>query len=155
MAILLELAGKAGLDIHPSWLPFTPWTDKGDLAEIFAFIDDFDLFEVTEPVQLAIRLLIPRGSLVLDIPGARDLVGEYDDSLLSYRWVSADPTVDQLQRRLAHRAEESAKSETPLTETLTEMWVMALEVAGESVTSAQIPAGAITGRPRLTEPWFC
>lgn len=155
MATLLDLSGKAGLDIHPSWLPFTPWTERGDLAEIFSFIDGFDLFEVTEPVQLAIRLLIPRGSLVLDIAGARDLLGDYDESLLSYRWVSADPAVDELQRRLAHRAEESAKSGTSLSETLTEMWIMALELAGESVSSAQIPSGAITGRPRLTEPWFC
>ena len=42
-----------------------------------------------------------------------------------------------------------------LTVTLTDMWSMALETAGRSGVTPQIPSGAITGRPRLTEPWFC
>ena len=155
LATLLELSKEAGLDIHPSWLPFTPWTQPGDLAEIFEFIDEFDLFEVTEPIQLAIRLLIPKGSLVLDIPDIETRIEAYDESALSYRWVSEDPTVDALQTALAARAEQAAAEGAPLVETLTDMWVMALEVAGGARSTAQIPAGAITGRPRLTEPWFC
>jgi radical SAM superfamily enzyme YgiQ (UPF0313 family) len=155
MHTALELCREVGLDVHPSWLPFTPWTTAGDLAEIFSFIDEFDLFEVTEPVQLAIRLLIPRGSLVLDIPGVRDLVGDYDEEALSYLWTSSDPAVDELQAGLAARAERHAAGEGSLIETLVDMWSMALETAGAGEVTPQIPAGAITGRPRLTEPWFC
>lgn len=155
MHTALELCRSAGLDIHPSWLPFTPWTTSGDLAGIFSFIDEFDLFEVTEPVQLAIRLLIPRGSLVLDIPGVWDLIGDYDERALSYEWRSEDPSVDDLQSRLAARAELHAAGNGSLVETLSDMWRMALEAEGAGDTAPQIPAGAITGRPRLTEPWFC
>lgn len=155
LSTVLELCSEVGLDIHPSWLPFTPWTTTSDLAEIFSFIDEFDLFEVTEPVQLAIRLLIPRGSLVLDIPGMSDAVGDYDEEALSYVWESSDPAVDDLQSRLAVRAEQHAAGTGSLVEALTDMWVMALEAAGEGEVSPQIPSGAITGRPRLTEPWFC
>ena len=155
METVLELSRDVGLDIHPSWLPFTPWTKSGDLAEIFSFIDAFDLFEVTEPVQLAIRLLIPRGSLVLEIDGIQDVIGEYDEGSLSYVWKSEEPAVDDLQRRLAARAELAAAESEPLTVTLTDMWSMALETAGRSGVTPQIPSGAITGRPRLTEPWFC
>jgi radical SAM superfamily enzyme YgiQ (UPF0313 family) len=155
MHTALELCREVGLDIHPSWLPFTPWTEPGDLAAIFSFIDEFDLFEVTEPVQLAIRLLIPRGSLVLDIPGVRDLVGDYDEEALSYVWRSSDPSVDELQAGLAARAERHAAEDGSLIETLTDMWLMALGTAGAGDVTPQIPAGAITGRPRLTEPWFC
>ncbi len=155
MATVLELCREVGLDIHPSWLPFTPWTQPGDVADIFSFIDEFDLFEVTEPVQLAIRLLIPRGSLVLDVPMVSEMLGDYDEESLSYAWVSQDPVVDELQRRLAARAERAASDGEPLTSTLTDMWSMALDAAGSTGSSPQIPAGAITGRPRLTEPWFC
>ena len=155
MHTALALCRDVGLDIHPSWLPFTPWTTANDVAEIFAFIDEFDLFEVTEPVQLAIRLLIPRGSLVLDIPGVSELIGGYDEEALSHVWASADPVVDELQARLAARAERHAADDGSLVETLTDMWMMALEAAGASEVVPQIPAGAITGRPRLTEPWFC
>jgi radical SAM superfamily enzyme YgiQ (UPF0313 family) len=155
MHTALQLCRSAGLDIHPSWLPFTPWTTSSDLAEIFSFIDEFDLFEVTEPVQLAIRLLIPRGSLVLDIPGVWDLIGDYDERALSYVWRSGDPSVDDLQTSLAARAEQHAAGNGSLTETLVDMWTRALETAGTGDVAPQIPAGAITGRPRLTEPWFC
>lgn len=155
MHTALALCRDVGLDVHPSWLPFTPWTEATDVADIFSFIDEFDLFEVTEPIQLAIRLLIPKGSLVLDIPGMSGLIGEYDERALSYRWASVDPAVDELQSRLAARAERHASDGGSLTETLTDMWSMALETAGASDTEPQIPAGAITGRPRLTEPWFC
>ncbi len=155
MATALELCREVGLEIHPSWLPFTPWTAAGDLADIFSFIEEFDLFEVTEPVQLAIRLLIPRGSLILDIPGISDLIGGYDEDSLSYVWASPDPVTDELQTRMASRAEQAASNDEPLLETLTDMWLMALETAENGDVTAQIPAGAITGRPRLTEPWFC
>ena len=155
MVEALGLARDVGLEIHPSWLPFTPWTTVADVAEIFSFIDRFDLFEVTEPVQLSIRLLIPKGSLMLDIDGIDDRLEEYDDRALTYRWRSVDPAVDDLQRALAARAERAADSgEAPVT-TLTDMWAMALKAAGNTDTEPQIPAGAITGRPRLTEPWFC
>lgn len=155
MVELLELARFAGLDIHPSWLPFTPWTEPADLADIFAFIDEFDLFEVTEPIQLAIRLLIPRGSLVLDIEGIDQLIGPYDETALTYPWNSPHPSVDALQDRLAVRAELAAERSDGLVQTLTDMWAMALETAGSNRRRPQIPAGAIVGRPRLTEPWFC
>jgi radical SAM superfamily enzyme YgiQ (UPF0313 family) len=155
MATVLELCRDVGLDIHPSWLPFTPWTRRADVADIFSFIDEFDLFEVTEPVQLAIRLLIPRGSLILDIPGVSGLMGDYDEGSLSYVWKSQDPAVDELQARLAARAEVAASGDGSLTATLTDMWSMALKTAGSTGVTPQIPAGAITGRPRLTEPWFC
>lgn len=155
MVEALALARSVGLDIHPSWLPFTPWTDIEDVADIFSFIDRHDLFEVTEPVQLAIRLLIPKGSLILDIDGVEARLGEYDADGLSYRWSSADPAVDALQRALAARAERAADGDGEVVETLTDMWSMALDAAGHHHLEPQIPAGAITGRPRLTEPWFC
>jgi len=155
MVDALALARSAGLEIHPSWLPFTPWTAIDDLADIFSFIDRHDLFEVTEPVQLGIRLLIPTGSLILEIDGITERLGGYDSEALTYRWSSADPAVDALQQALASRAERAADDGGDVIETLTDMWSMALDAAGHDDVEPQIPAGAITGRPRLTEPWFC
>ena len=54
------------MEIRPSWLPFTPWTTADDLADILEFISQHDLD--VDPVQVTIRLLIPEGSLVLDVP---------------------------------------------------------------------------------------
>jgi hypothetical protein len=58
------------------------------------------LVEHVSPVQLTIRLLVPAGSRLLELPEARAAVGEFDEDALSYRWVHPDPRVDRLQREL-------------------------------------------------------
>lgn len=155
MVEVLDLARASDLDVHPTWLPFTPWTDLRDLTDIFTFIDDNDLFDVTEPIQLAIRLLIPKGSLVLDIPGVEDIVGAYDPASLTHPWTSADPRVDRFQVEMASRAELGADRGDSNHATLTDMWRLAVDAAGVGGSPPQILPGAVVGRPRLTEPWFC
>jgi radical SAM superfamily enzyme YgiQ (UPF0313 family) len=143
------------IDVHPSWMPFVPWTTPEDVVDIFRFLADHDLLGSTDPVQLSIRLLIPRGSLMLDLDEVADAVDGYDEELLSYRWRSSDPRSDELQRRLAATAEAASESEVDPMEALLDMWAQALEVTGGD--PGVIPdAGTITGgRPRLTESWFC
>lgn len=155
METVIGITKDLGLDVHPTWLPFTPWTGVTDIAEIFAFLDRFDLFEVTDPVQLAIRLLIPKGSKILEIPGITQRIGTYDETALTYGWKSDDPAVDDLQQLLLERAQQAESSGEPRETTLTAMWLMALDAAGIDDVTPQIPAGALTGRPRMTEPWFC
>ena len=69
----IELLRRSGVEIRPSWLPFTPWTTADDLADILEFISQHHLD--VDPVQLTIRLLIPEGSLVLDVAGDPSLSG--------------------------------------------------------------------------------
>jgi radical SAM superfamily enzyme YgiQ (UPF0313 family) len=147
----VEVARSAGIELHPSWMPFMPWTTPEHVVDIFRFLDRHDLFGVTDPVQMSIRLLVPEGSLILDVAE----MGEYDPDALSYRWESVDPRSDRLQARLADIAAEAADSGRDQGETLVEMWSAALDAAGHDVAEAQIPAGATAGRPRMTEPWFC
>jgi hypothetical protein len=151
MAEALDLAADSGLDVHPTWMPFMPWTAPEHVVEIFRFVDRHGLFPVTDPVQLSIRLLVPPGSLLLDDIDHDGL----DPSTLGYRWASRDPRSDMLQQVLSGIASRDAETDRDPTETLTEMWVAALEEVGGSADEAQIPAGATLGRPRMTEPWFC
>ena len=150
----VHLARRAGLEIHPTWLPFTPWTEMGDVADIFAFVADHDLVEITDPVQLSIRLLVPRRSLLADHAEFAPHRGEYDPEAASFRWRSPDPGVDALAGRLAAIAEEGTGR--PPRETFARMRRAVREAAGGDRRLAEaIPAGATEGRPRLTEPWFC
>ena len=151
----VALANQAGLDLHPSWMPFVPWTTPADVVGIFRFLDDHDLMSVTDPVQMAIRLLIPPGSLMLELPEIQRSIGSFDPGALTYPWESLDPRVDELQRKMAQLAERSASIGADPVETLVEQWATALEAAGADIAEAQIPAGATSGRPRMTEPWFC
>ena len=151
----VELVRTAGMDIHPTWLPFTPWTTAEGLADIARFVWDEGLAPVTDPVQLSIRLLIPEGSLILDVGEIAPYLEGYDPTRLGYAWRSADPDMDTLQKRLASMAEDgSARDLDPVT-TLTRMTQEIEEAAGVALATTAIPAGAVAGRPRLTEPWFC
>ena len=155
MAKVVRMARSHGIDIHPSWMPFVPWTVPADVVGIFRFLADHDLLGATDPVQLSIRLLIPRHSLMLDIDEVKAVVGDYDEDSLSYRWTSADTRADDLQETLAARAESAANRGASPVDTLLEMWADAVEAAGGDRASIVPPAEITVGRPSLTEAWFC
>lgn len=155
MAAVVVQARRHGIDIHPSWMPFVPWTAPDDVVGIFRFLADHDLLGSTDPVQLSIRLLIPRQSLMLELPEVAAVVGAYDEERLSYEWHSLDPRADRLQERLAARAERAAETGADSVETLLGMWRDAVELADGDPTSVSAPARVTRGRPGLTESWFC
>ncbi len=153
-ASVLHMARRAGFDLHPTWLPFTPWTSQQDVADIFRFVMTHDLVGLTDPVQLSIRLLVPEGSLLADHPDFLPHRGEYDPAAVTYLWQSPDPAVDELSVELARLAEEGTGD--PPADTFARMWRATLQATGEDPGPAeQLPQGATEGRPRLTEPWFC
>jgi radical SAM superfamily enzyme YgiQ (UPF0313 family) len=144
MATAVKILHAAGISVRPSWLPFTPWTGTGDLADIMQFLADHDLFGSTDPVQMSIRLLLPEGSLLLDLPETQAAISGYDQDSLSYLW-TGDPRTDDLQKRLAGIAETWAADPG-----------QALSVMWEAVKGDE-PVPSLAGRPapRLTEAWFC
>ena len=155
MAAVVRRARSHDIDIHPSWMPFVPWTVPDDLVDIFRFLADHDLLGATDPVQLSIRLLIPRNSLMLGLAEVAAVVGEYDAETLSYPWRSVDPRSDALHARLAATAESAAGEGTDPVETLLGMWADSVEAAGRSRSSVLAPQEITVGRPHLTESWFC
>jgi len=136
-----------GIEVRPTWLPFTPWTTIGSVQSLLRFVAEHDLVENVDAVHYTIRLLVPKGSLVLGIP---DLVVEpYDDDLGAYPWRNPDPAVDALQVHLADLVERLVADATP-----------AVDLFRAVCTAAGIdppPTLAAEPRsvPRLTEPWFC
>ena len=134
----VALLREHGIEPRPSLMPFTPWSTREDVADVIRFVERHDLVGNVDPVQLTIRLLVPEGSLILDI---EDFSHDgYDPDALSYRWSS---DLDPLQARLAAIAEEGRD----------DAYARVREaVLGEP---AQIAPGSVEGRPRLTEPWFC
>lgn len=145
------LCREAGVDIHPSWLPFTPWTTPPDVLGMFDFLDRHDLVGVTDPVQLSLRLLVPPGSLLLG--DMEPYVEGYDPAALTYRWRAADPEMDALQSELAALASGGADAGADPVETVVTMWRHTLTRLGADPESARMPASG--RRARLTESWFC
>src|ERR687889_1452779 len=89
----VALLREHGIEPRPSLMPFTPWSTRADVAEIVRFVQRHDLVGNVDPVQFAIRLLVPEGSLILGLDDWEH--GDYDPEALSYPWVSE---LDDLQR---------------------------------------------------------
>jgi len=158
-ASALQLVRRAGIELRPSWLPFTPWTTLESLGRLLQFSAEQDLVASTDPVQYSIRLLLPRGSLLLDDPDAelsRCLTGDWGDGG-SAEWAAPMAHLDDLQLTVAARAEESAGD--PFEVAFARIWDLVrsagaplAESPPASTVASWLPAAE---RPRLTESWFC
>ncbi|CAN5181036.1 CUAEP/CCAEP-tail radical SAM protein [soil metagenome] len=147
---------RHGIEVRPSFLPFTPWTTATDLVDLVDFVAAQDLIANVDPVQYTIRLLLPDGSLLLDHPDLSPYLGAYDAERLSYSWSSADPAMDELQLRLAERVEAGLSAEEPTGSLYLAVSRLVREAGGQQIEAREpIAAGSVEGRPRLTEPWFC
>jgi hypothetical protein len=145
-----------GIEVRPSWLPFTPWTTIDDLVDLVDFVVAHDLAPNVDPVQYTVRLLVPEGSLLLGRAAMTPHLGPYDLTRLGWTWSHPDPAVDQLQQELAALVED--RVEQPAAQTFGE--IDALIRAKAATFRAPPPRGAISKgaageRARLTEPWFC
>jgi hypothetical protein len=109
------------------------------------------------PIQLAIRLLIPAGSRLLDLDEIRGLVGEFDDSALAYPWKHSDEGVDQLCSELQTLVNNCEKKKLSRAQTFARVVEMARRAAGLAIAAANPLAivGVRPGIPHLSEPWYC
>jgi len=142
-----------GIEIRPSFLPFTPWTTLDDVADLVDFVAALDLVANVDPVQYTVRLLVPEGSLLEPAIRAAGALGPYDAERLTWSWRNPDPAVDELQTRLAALVEGAQTAGEPISRIYGRVRSTVHDAAGRH---AGWDAGANDeGRPRLTEPWFC
>ncbi len=149
---------EAGIEPHPSFLAFTPWTTAADVLDILDFVADHDLVPSVDPVQYTLRLLVPEGSLLLDLPDMQPHLDHYDAEGLTWRWSAADPEADRLQAELAALVEQGLAADASTLELYGAVRERVAHAAGRPEAAA-VPeaarAGAERPRPHLTEPWFC
>ena len=151
----VSLLRRHGIEVRPSFLPFTPWTTMGDLVDIVEFIDDHDLVANVDPVQLSLRLLIPEGSLLLGRGQVEPYLDGYDAERLTYRWRAPDPEIDRLQERLEALVERMVGSGADNVSTLAAIRAAIFEAAGRSDAGDWVATHEMAARPHLTESWFC
>ncbi len=94
-----ETFDATGLTLAPTFIPFTPWTTRESYRELLELLVELDLVEHVAPVQLALRLLIPRGSRLLELDDVQAVLRAFDEPALLYRWQHPDPEVDALARQ--------------------------------------------------------
>ncbi|PON12649.1 radical SAM protein, partial [Candidatus Entotheonella serta] len=65
---VLALCRHVGIHLNPTFVAFMPWTGLDDYIELLTVVAEQGLIDHVAPIQLAMRLLIPAGSKVLDVP---------------------------------------------------------------------------------------
>ena len=138
----------AGLTLAPTFIAFTPWTTRAAYRELLATIAELDLIANVAPVQLALRLLIPSGSRLLELEDVRERIEGYDEAALLYRWKHADPEVD----RLAHDAMRIVAKREERSRVFASLWEMAFGERPPFENPDRIARAAI---PYLDEPGYC
>ncbi|MEP6861231.1 MAG: CUAEP/CCAEP-tail radical SAM protein [Deltaproteobacteria bacterium] len=151
----LAIVRGAGISLRPTFVAFTPWTTRADYLALCRFIVAEQLEAEVDPIQLALRLLVPPGSLLLGHGELTPHLGPLDEEALTYRWTHPDPAMDALQLEIAGLVEAAAAANEPADETFLRILARAERVAGDI---GFVPRPATSRRqppPRLSEPWFC
>ncbi len=156
-AAVVELFREAGLVLSPTFVAFTPWTTLAGFRKLLARIAELGLIEQVAPIQLAIRLLIPAGSRLLELAEIREMVAAFDEQALIYPWRNPDPRVDELCLELQDLVMRSEKQKLSRREIFARVWERAPEKADLSAppipdSNDRVARAAI---PYLTEPWYC
>ena len=145
-SLAVDLVREAGLTLAPTFIAFTPWTTRATYIDLLKTLAALHLVENVAPVQLALRLLIPAGSRMLELEEVRNLVTGFDREALLNRWQHQDPSIDVL----AAAAIRIAGTRGPRPEIFGKLWQLATN--GEYETP---PLQARAAVPFLDEPWYC
>jgi radical SAM superfamily enzyme YgiQ (UPF0313 family) len=153
----LQVVRGVGIAFRPTWVAFTPWTTLDDYLDVLEFVEGEGLIDHVDPVQYAIRLLIPPGSMLLARPTIQPFLGPLDHASLSYRWAHPDARMDRLHRAVSALLEEAARTEEDPAVTFSRLRDLAETMAGRASENGRRREVATRRRqpPRLTEPWFC
>jgi len=157
----LDLCENAGLTLQPTFIPFTPWTTRESYLDLLQAIDDRNLIASVPSIQLAIRLLIPSRSRLLELPEIAALVGDFDSDQLVYPWRHSDALLDILAERVSTIVAEGQKTKQSRLQIFERIWnaASAMGPVGAQPRGARSDAGQPITVPRavpfLSEPWYC
>lgn len=147
------LLRTAGLGIAPTFVPFTPWTTVEGFVDLLETLVTLELVEAVPSIQLAIRLLIPRGSYLFRLTGFDALVNEFDENTLGYPWKHRNPDVDALQQDVHSLVEKAEQKGESRRQTFEKIYALACARMGKTPTP--LPRDLGTPAPHHSEPWYC
>jgi radical SAM superfamily enzyme YgiQ (UPF0313 family) len=146
------------LPLQPTFVPFSPWTTLDSYNDLLDFLTANDLIENVAPIQLAIRLLIPAGSRLFDLPDIQNLAGPFDEKALVHPWQHPDPRVDQLceaVQQIVHTGEKLNRTRHQIFARIQEAARRAAGLAQLTKSDALPLLASRATIPYLTEPWYC
>jgi len=149
---VVDRCSSLGLALSPTFVAFTPWTTIDRYLRMLGEIARLGLVGAVAPIQYAIRLLVPDGSLMLELSDVRRVLERFDGRSLTHVWRHADPRVDALQRDAEGLV--GSRLNAPRAEIFARIWGLAHDAAGRPAPALEpLPSRATV--PYLNEPWYC
>jgi radical SAM superfamily enzyme YgiQ (UPF0313 family) len=145
----LRLMRREGLAMAPTFIPFTPWTTPESYRDFLRALLDLDLADQVSPIQMAIRLLLPEGSLLLELPEVRRIIQPFDPRALCYPW--RNPEMDALCGKIQETIKRDERKRVSRLATFRKIW----DLAGAGEWPVDVPMASRATIPYLTEPWYC
>jgi radical SAM superfamily enzyme YgiQ (UPF0313 family) len=142
------------MTLHPTFVPFSPWTTMESYLDLLRVISEVELTENVAPIQLGIRLLIPEGSRMLELEDIRRAIGPFDSQSLVYPWKHADARVDALAEKVQEIAAGADREKLSRTAAFERVWDAAHRMAGVAAPRLSM-ARVARSVPFLSEPWYC
>jgi len=146
---------ELGITLHPTFVPFTPWTTVDAYLDLLRVIEEQGVVENVAPIQLGIRLLIPEGSRILELEEVRCLVGRFDPQSLAYPCKNIDPRLDALSETVQKIAAAAERQKESRPATFEHIWKAAHAAAGMPAPQLNLSARSQVSIPFLSEPWYC
>jgi len=143
---------EAGVTLVPTFVAFHPWITLESYCDLLDTIAGLRLIDHVAPIQLAIRLLIPAGSRLLEVASVRALVEGFDQRTLTHRWTHPDRRVDELQQEIASLVGVRLTGDRRAV--FEEISALAHLRAGVPRPHTR-PARDRATVPYLNEPWYC
>lgn len=147
---VLRLFRQQDLNLSPTFIPFTPWTTWDSYRELLRELVELELVHQVASVQLALRLLIPAGSRLLELEEIRHAVDEFQPDALTHTWRHPDPSVDDLAQRLLQLVHSEQSRGASRAECFAAIWAE----AGGGRPAPPLPR-ELRRAPQLSEPWYC
>jgi radical SAM superfamily enzyme YgiQ (UPF0313 family) len=144
---------ELGMTLHPTFVPFTPWTTMDGYLDLLRVLATEELIENVAPIQLGIRLLIPEGSRLLELEEVARGVGAFDAESLVYPWRNTDARVDALSESVQAIAAGADRKKESRGVAFGRIWEAAHLAAGIDAPALRVAEGR--GVPFLSEPWYC
>jgi hypothetical protein len=153
----LVLCQRVGLPLNPTFVAFTPWTSLADYVALLTLLAERALIDHVAPIQLAMRLLIPAGSKLLELPDMHDVISGFDEAALTYRWQHPDVRVDRLCDDALQLVQSGEAEGASRHEIFARLWAAAYKAAALPTPPLPTPTQAPRRGPipYLSEPWYC
>jgi radical SAM superfamily enzyme YgiQ (UPF0313 family) len=147
---------ELGMTLLPTFVPFTPWTTLNGYTDLLDVLAEQELSENVSPIQLAIRLLIPAGSRLLELPEVSAMVGPFDSAALVFPWKHEDQRVEALAREISQLVQRGDSLKLSRTEIFSHIRRAAYAAAGNRAPNGSaISVMKSAPVPYLDEPWYC